>query len=145
MAKRSQRQHLKPHQCTCEYATMRGEYYSRIRNISGGVVYGSPRPLPAQFTGKRQLLEALLLDAVRTFHVFVHARKPGERQQFEEVEAWIISDDTEYVFSFVNVCTLLGLSAEAVRTQLSAWKTSQHEVSTKASSIHKPQFRIVQR
>lgn len=124
---------------------MRGEYYSRVRNISGGVVYGSPRPLPAQFTGKRQLLEALLLDAVRTFHVFVHARKPGERQQFEEVEAWIISDDTEYVFSFVNVCTLLGLSAEAVRTALRIWKLSQTAAPTGASSTPKPRFRIVQR
>jgi hypothetical protein len=124
---------------------MRGEYYSRIRNISGGVVYGSPRPLPAQFTGKRQLLEALLLDAVRTFHVFVHARKPGERQQLEEVEAWIISDDTEYVFSFVNVCTLLGLSAEAVRTALRAWKLSQNATPTGTSTTPKPQFRIVQR
>ena len=124
---------------------MRGEYYSRVRNISGGTVYGSPRPLPAQFTGKRQLLEALLLDAVRTFQVFIHARKPGERQQFEEVEAWIISDDTEYIFSFVNVCTLLGLSAEAVRARIGTWKTSQHKVSTKASSTPKSRFRIVQR
>ena len=114
---------------------MRGEYYSRIWNISGGIVYGSPRPLPAQFTGKRQLLEALLRDAVRTFHVFVHARKPGERQQFEEVEAWIISDDTEYVFSFVNVCTLLGLNAEAVRTELQTWKLSQSAASTGVFSI----------
>jgi hypothetical protein len=94
---------------------MRGEHYSRLRDLVGGIVYGPPKPLPAQFTGKRQLLEALLLDAIRTFHLLVHARKPGERQRFEEVEAWITSADTEYVFSFINVCTLLGLNAEAVR------------------------------
>ena len=46
---------------------MRGEHYSRIRNLMGGVVYGSPRTLPAKYTGKRQLLEALLLDSIRTF------------------------------------------------------------------------------
>jgi hypothetical protein len=124
---------------------MRGEYYTRLRNLVGGILYDAPKPLPAQFTGKRQLLEALLLDAIRTFQVSLHARKPSGRQRFAEAEAWILSDDTEYVFSFVNVCTLLGLSADAVRTQLGAWKTSEHERSTQASSTPKPQFRIVQR
>ncbi len=124
---------------------MRGEHHIRLRNLVGGIVYGPPRPLPAQFTGKRQLLEALLLDAIRTFHLFVHARKPGERQRFEEVEAWLASADTEYVFSFVNVCTLLGLNAEAVRTQLLGWQASQGTVSAPVASAPKTQFRIVQR
>jgi hypothetical protein len=124
---------------------MRGEHFSRLRDLVGGIVYGPPKPLPAQFTGKRQLLEALLLDAIRTFHLLVHARKPGERQCFEEVEAWITSADTEYVFSFINVCTLLGLNAEAVRTRLITWKASQNGASTRKSSAPKPQFRIVQR
>jgi len=124
---------------------MRGEHHIRLRNLVGGIVYGPPKPLPAQFTGKRQLLEALLLDAIRTFHLFVHARKPGERQRFEEVEAWLASADTEYVFSFVNVCTLLGLNAEAVRTQLLRWQASQGTVSAPVASAPKTQFRIVQR
>jgi len=124
---------------------MRGEHFSRPRDLVGGMVYGPPKPLPAQCTGKRQLLEALLLDAVRTFHLFVHARKPGERQRFEEVEAWITSADTEYVFSFINVCTLLGLDAEAVRTQLLTWKASQNGASAPVSSVPNPQCRIVQR
>ena len=74
-----------------------------------------------------------------------YMRKPGERQSFEEVEAWITSADTEYVFSFVNVCTLLGLDAEAVRTHLITWKASRNEASARVSSAPKPQFRIVQR
>jgi len=124
---------------------MKAEHVSRLRNLVGGIVYGPPKPLPAQFTGKRQLLEALLLDAVRTFHLLVHARKPGERQRFAEVEAWVTSADTEYVFSFINVCTLLGLEAEAVRTQLLTWKASQNGASVRRSAAPNPQFRIVQR
>lgn len=124
---------------------MSGEYYGRLRNIVGGLVGGAPKPLPAQFTGKRQLLEALLLDAIRTFHLLAHARKPGERQQFQEVEEWFTSVDTEYVFSFVNVCTLLGLDAEAVRTPLIAWKASQREASARTVPSPKPRFRIVHR
>jgi hypothetical protein len=124
---------------------MRGEYYTQLRNLVGRILYGSPKPLPAQFTGKRQLLEALLLDAVRTFYLYLHARKPGEQQRFVEVEEWITSEDTEYVFSFVNVCTLLGLDADAVRTHLLAWKASQSETPVRTSPASKPQFRIVQR
>ena len=124
---------------------MRAEHFSRLRNLVGGIVYGPPKSLPAQFTGKRQLLEALLLDAIRTFHLLVHARKPGERQRFAEVEAWITSADTEYVFSFINVCTLLGLDAEAVRTQLSAWKACQHGASARVPSAPQAQVRVAQR
>ena len=124
---------------------MKAEHLSRLRNVVGGIVYGPPKPLPAQFTGKRQLLEALLLDAVRTFHLLVQARKPSKRQNFAEVEAWITSADTDYVFSFVNVCMLLGLDAEAVRSQLLTWKASQNGASTQESSTPKHQFRIVQR
>ena len=123
---------------------MRGEHYSRLRNLVGGIVYGPPKPLPAQFTGKRQLLEALLLDAIRTFHLLVHARKPGERQRFAEVEAWITSADTEYVFSFINVCTLLGLDTGAVRTRLLTWQASQNAASARVSLASKSQCRIVQ-
>ena len=86
-----------------------------------------------------------LLDAIRTFHLLVHARKPGERQRFEGVEAWITSVDTQYVFSFVNVCTFLGLNAGAVRTHLLGWKASQATVSAQVASAPKAQFRIVQR
>jgi hypothetical protein len=124
---------------------MNGEHYSRLRNIVGGVVHGGPHVLPARFAGKRQLLEALLLDAVRTFQATLHARKPRERQRFAEAEAWLLSDDTEYIFSFVKVCTLLGLRAGAVRAPLGAWKAFQLLGGTEASAASKSRFRIIQR
>jgi len=124
---------------------MRGEYYTQLRNLVGRALYGAPKSLPAQFTGKRQLLEALLLDAVRTFYVDLHSRKPGEQQRFAEVQEWITSEDTEYVFSFVNVCTLLGLDADAVRTHLMTWKAAQSRTPSRMSPALKSQFRIVQR
>lgn len=124
---------------------MKTEPYSRLRDLVGGSVYGRPKSLPVQLTGKRQLLEALLLDAVRTFRLLVHARKPGERQRFAEVEAWISSADTEYVFSFVNVCTLLGLNADAVRVHLLTWKASQSSALPQESATQKSQFCIGQR
>jgi len=38
--------------------------------------------------GKRQLLEALLLDGIRTFQVYVHAKKPGKRQRLDETASY---------------------------------------------------------
>ncbi|MBI3797609.1 MAG: hypothetical protein HY268_11675 [Deltaproteobacteria bacterium] len=124
---------------------MKAEHFSRLHDLVGGIVYSPPKPLPAPFTGKRQLLEALLLDAIRTFHLLVHARKPGDRQRFAEVEAWITSADTDYVFSFINVCTFLGLNADAVRTHLSAWQASQNGAPARLLSAPKSRARIVQR
>ena len=56
---------------------MKEERHSRMRHLVSSMVQASPQPLPAQFTGQRQLLEALLLDAIRTFHLLVRARKPS--------------------------------------------------------------------
>jgi hypothetical protein len=111
---------------------MRGRYYSRLRHFVEGSGYGPSKPLPAQFAGKRQLLEALLLDAVRTFHLLAHAQKPSEQQRFQEVEEWINSADTDYVFSFVNVCAFLGIDADAVRARLLRWKALQDSASAPA-------------
>jgi hypothetical protein len=124
---------------------MRNEYYSRLRDLLEGSASGVPKSLSAQFTGKRQLLEALLLDAVRTFHLLVHARKPSERQRFQEVEEWITAEDTEYPFSFVNVCEWLGINANAVRTHLLRWKASQRTASVRRVQEVKRSLRIVQR
>jgi hypothetical protein len=119
---------------------------NRIQRIFGSMGQAAPKPLPAQFTGKRQLLEALLLDAIRTFHLLVHAQKPGERQQFQEVEEWITSADTDYVFSFVNVCAFLGIDANAARARLLQWKAAQSGAPTRATfSSHKRPVRIAQR
>jgi hypothetical protein len=124
---------------------MREERYIRMRHLVGSMAQASPKPLPAQFTGKRQLLEALLLDAIRTFRLLVHARKPGERQQFREVEEWITTDDTDYPFSFVNVCAFLGVSADAVRSHLLRWKVAQSRTGGEEAQAQRGRLRIVQR
>ena len=82
--------------------------------------------LPAQFYPRRhdlaatepikKLMTAILLDAVQCYLA-------GQRQAVKGTEAleasvWIFGSDTEFPFSFTNVCTELGLSPDRIRRQL---------------------------
>ena len=42
----------------------------------------------------------------------------GSRSLIEGVESWFASDDTGWLFSFENVCTMVGIDAETVRRKL---------------------------
>ena len=41
---------------------------------------------------------------------------------FQDAEAWILDDDTSYIFSFVNICDVLGFDASYLREGLMRWK-----------------------
>lgn len=84
--------------------------------------------LPSQFfdmSGKQRLgseqrlMLAVLVDAVnilRSWHVSAGARK---RRLFAEASRWVVTRGDRYPFSFDNVCSALGIDAEALRRQLS--------------------------
>ena len=40
------------------------------------------------------------------------------RSLIESAESWFASDDTGWLFSFENVCTMVGIDAETVRRKL---------------------------
>jgi hypothetical protein len=40
------------------------------------------------------------------------------RSLIESVESWFASDDTGWLFSFENICTMVGIDAETVRRKL---------------------------
>ena len=80
--------------------------------------------LPAQFDIPRtplpeeQLMLAVLEDALE-----IHRKYPGlpgrrEQRLLAEVEHWLFSDDTQWPFSFVNVCQTLGIDVAWIRAQL---------------------------
>ncbi len=59
---------------------------------------------------------ALLAQAI---HDLRQPRRDRARQRLShEARLWVMSDDAKWPFSFVNVCTSLGLEAEAVRQRL---------------------------
>ena len=66
--------------------------------------------------GEKRLMLAVLTDAVEILAIGPAANGPRRRALYEETVAWVASDDTQWPFSFVNVCDALDLSASRVRS-----------------------------
>jgi hypothetical protein len=81
--------------------------------------------LPEQFlhegasrcrTAEHRLMLAVLWDAA-----YVYGTRKGRRRGarlLREIEEWLRSSDTSYIFSFESICDTLGLNADYFRTRL---------------------------
>lgn len=68
------------------------------------------------------LMRAVMEDAVRCYQKqFVSTRRRAVRFA-REAEAWLFSDDTEWPYAFLNVCTALGVNPEYIRRGLRRWR-----------------------
>lgn len=96
------------------------------KEISGGAVENTPR----QESEIGELMLAVLEDAMRTFKAGIRSEVPAKRVEAFKVEAWVMSDDTDWPFAFVNVCDAIGLNPEYVRTAMRKWqrKTAREHV-----------------
>ncbi|MBI5506755.1 MAG: hypothetical protein HY899_18350 [Deltaproteobacteria bacterium] len=115
-----------------EGARERGRYQSEERQPD---VFEPDTLLPAQYfaalqrkkypAGEHRLLIALIEDAVECFQKHLHASDAKRRQLFLDAEVWIAADDDFGVFSFNNVCMLLGMNPVYVRQGLITWRDGQ--------------------
>jgi hypothetical protein len=64
---------------------------------------------------EKALLAALLQDAIDCFHKHTGARDRQGQELLREAEQWIMTDQDGWVFSFRNVCSVLGVDAEYIR------------------------------
>jgi hypothetical protein len=71
---------------------------------------------------ERDLALAMLEDAVMCFQKYLKSTREKERHLFAETEEWFLSDDRDWVFSFLNLCDFLGLDPEFLRKGLFRWK-----------------------
>lgn len=85
------------------------QYFDRIRRR-------------ASSDGERRLMVAILEDAVDVYRKQAGARDRKRRQLFEDAEEWIESDDTSWLFSYQNICDVLGIDAGYLRKGLRVWK-----------------------
>ena len=70
-------------------------------------------------SGPRALMLAVLEDALRCIERARGRRTFAARRLAADAEAWIRSDRRDWLFSFVNVCAVLGFDADAIRTRSS--------------------------
>ncbi len=73
---------------------------------------------------ERVLMFAVLRDAVSCFQDNVGANCKRKQIMHQDAEAWIMDKDRSHLFSFDNVCEILGLDPEYMRAGLLRWKTA---------------------
>jgi len=72
--------------------------------------------------GIKELMLAVLENSLDAYKDGLTSPVAGKRVEAFKVEAWVASDDTEWPFSFLNVCQHVGVSPEYVRTCMKQWR-----------------------
>jgi hypothetical protein len=71
---------------------------------------------------EKRLMLAVLEEGVACFQKYVSARDSRGTKMFREAEDWILEKKGDWLFSFENICEVLGFSPQYVRQGLLRWK-----------------------
>jgi hypothetical protein len=69
-----------------------------------------------------ELMLAVLEDALHCYFANVQMRTRREKKIFNETEEWFFSKDSEGVFTFENICSLLGIDPDYIRRGIKLFK-----------------------
>lgn len=86
----------------------------------------SPAERPDSSQGELALMRAVLEDAV---YCFQKSQGTNAARLAKDAEQWFFTNDQRWPFSFVNICTALGLNAEYIRRGLQRWRQHPPAVS----------------
>lgn len=100
-----------------------------------GKLFEPDTVLPAQFYSmfkssqyrepERRLMVAILEDAVSCLSADLRQCNPRQKKQYEEAQHWVTTDEeSEWIFSFKNICEVLGMDPGYLRRGLIRPKTS---------------------
>ncbi len=93
-------------------------------NFTAHSPFASPPPVVAERIRKQpecHLLWAVLENGIEQYMKHVTATSRRGKRLFREAEAWIMQDEPTWLCSFVNICHVLGLDPEYLRTGLRRW------------------------
>ena len=72
--------------------------------------------------GEKELMMAVLQDAVECFQTYVLSGRPREKRLFQEAEDWILEKNSDWFFSFENICAALEFDPNYLRHGLAQAK-----------------------
>ncbi|HEY1270130.1 MAG TPA: hypothetical protein VGH16_22925 [Candidatus Binatia bacterium] len=72
---------------------------------------------------EQRLMLAVLEDAVWCFQNGLRAKDKKKQDLSREAEEWLMEEESQWLFSFNEICDLLGLEARYIRKRLVLWKT----------------------
>lgn len=71
---------------------------------------------------EKRLILAVLEDAIACFQKYLFARDSRGKGLFWEAEEWIVEEGSDWLFSFDNICEVLGFNPQYMRQGLLHWK-----------------------
>ena len=74
---------------------------------------------------ERDLMLAILEEALNDYQRCFRARDNKGRKRFADARAWILNTDSEWIFSFINCCELLGIEPGYLRQGLRLWRQAK--------------------
>ncbi len=81
---------------------------------------------------EKSLMFAVLIDAVECFQKYPFLHDEYSNRLFREAENWILANDREWLFSFINICDALTIDPHYLRKGLLHWKqNAMRSVSTR--------------
>ena len=84
---------------------------------------------------EKSLMSAVLLDAIECFQKYPLLHDEYENRLFREAENWILDNDREWLFSFINICDALTIDPHYLRKGLLRWKeNAMHSLSKRERS-----------
>ena len=98
-------------------------------------------PGGASVQPEKRLMLAVLEEALGTFQRHAAARTGVGQGLFADVEAWIASDDTQWPFSFLNICHAVSLEPDYLRAGLRRWRDRLRTASDGPSIVIRSPFR----
>lgn len=84
----------------------------------------SDRLLVGRASGEMALRWAVFADGLEQYWRLAADPSAHISREFQEEEGWVLADDTEWPFSFTNLCETFGLNPQSVRNVLVAWKNA---------------------
>ena len=81
-------------------------------------VFQLPQHSATHWTGARQLMLAVLEDAVACWFRYRHLHTKRDRRLFRETHNWFWSNDKSWLYAFENICTHLDLDPDCIRRGL---------------------------
>lgn len=76
----------------------------------------------ATVSREKRLMLAVLENALDSYQKYVFARDGQGRQLFEEAVEWLDSANTEWLFSYRNICETLDINPDYLRRGLEGWR-----------------------
>ena len=87
---------------------------------------------------EKHLMHAILEEAIKTFRLHVSTNSGPEHRRFLDAQLWIMTRNDDWLFSFENICEVLGLDPDFMRSGLVHLKEQQSGPEVVCKTLRNP-------